>query len=88
LADAVIVFGAGSAVEPPVIDVGRSGLGQDGFHIVFSSQAGVRYTVEYANELGFWSPLQAQTADGAQSSCLDRTALGLPHRFYRVKVTP
>jgi hypothetical protein len=56
--------------------------------VVYSSQAGVRYTVEYANELGFWSPLQAQTADGAQSSCLDRTALGLPHRFYRVKVTP
>jgi hypothetical protein len=86
LADAVIVFGAGSAVEPPVIDVGRSGLGQDGFHIVFSSQAGASHTVEWSANLETWNPLPSVVAVGPTTSVVDPGALAQRVRFYRVRV--
>ena len=85
LPDAVIVFGASSAVEPPVIDVGRSGLGQDGFTVVFSSQVGVRYTVEYSEDVEGWDSLGTVVATGGQTSYLDPGALGRTRRYYRVK---
>jgi len=86
LPNASILVGVEAATGQPLIDAEQSGFGQDGFHIVFSSQAGASHTVEWSANLETWNPLPSVVAAGPTTSVVDPGALAQRVRFYRVRV--
>jgi formylglycine-generating enzyme required for sulfatase activity len=85
LADALVMFGA--AIQPPVIDVGRSGMGQDGFKLVIIGQPGSRYEVQFCDDLEHWTLLTTIVNVTGTVETVDPTLTPVFRRFYRVKQT-
>jgi bacillopeptidase F len=51
----------------------------------FTAPAGSQYVIEASEDLINWTPLQTNTASGAQSTFTDVQAVDFPTRFYRLR---
>jgi hypothetical protein len=71
-----------------VLRVLNSGMSTNGFSLSFPTVAGKSYIVERKNDLRDpeWTEVETITGDGTVKQSLDAGAVGLPRRFYRVRV--
>lgn len=80
----------GDTVDPevPIVFSSVTRLGEGLVRLVFSTANGRKYQVESSEDLKSWTARGQVTATGASSEFVDSSAIGVEHRFYRVKSVP
>jgi hypothetical protein len=68
----------------PFVLTGPTRLANGDFQFVFSTGAGVNYTIQYSTNLTDWIPISSFTSPGGWYTVQDPNAATSPWRFYRV----
>jgi hypothetical protein len=82
-----LLSSGGGVIEAPEIDLEQSGLGPEGFRVVFEGQAGVQYELQRSNDLQTWFRVQERAGTAGRFKMLDEAALTRAGGFYRVKAS-
>jgi uncharacterized repeat protein (TIGR01451 family) len=72
----------------PFLLTGPTRLANGDFQFVFSTSAGVNYTIQYSTNLTDWIPISSFTGPGGWFTNQDPNAATSPWRFYRVSFNP